>query len=290
MPSVGFVTARFLGGLYADDALAARALNDRGYDVVPVVWNEPFEVGAFDALVVRSPWDWYQHRRAFREFLGTLSDLAIPVFNAPALLTRFADKTYFRHLDALGLDTVPTAFFTPGDLGAVPRVLSERGWPRAVLKPSFTANAYGAVRFDAADAGSAVEHARRHPVDSEWMLQPYLDAVEREGEWSLVFFGGVFSHAARKRPGAGDFRVQAEHGGRSERATPPPHVLASATRVVQAAVPETLYARVDGVDDGRTLRLMELEVVEPELFFRLCDEAPGRFADALLARVSVARS
>lgn len=146
---IGFVTARFLGGLFEDDVPTARALEGRGVEVVPVVWNEPVDLTGLAALVIRSPWDWYHHRPAFRQFLGTLRTAPCPVFNPPTMLERYADKTYFRHLHALGVPTVPTEFFTRERLGEVPRVLEQRGWREAVLKPSFTANAAGAHRFPA---------------------------------------------------------------------------------------------------------------------------------------------
>lgn len=282
---VGFFTAEFLSGLYVDDLPAGQALGARGVEVEPVVWSRPFDAGRFQALVVRSPWDWYKHRTEFRAFVGSLSGLKTPVFNAPELLQRYQDKTYFRHLDTLGLDTVPTTFFTPEQLDDVPAELQRRGWRRAVLKPSFTANAYGAQRFEASEASSVVAQAKAHPVDSEWMLQPYVEGIEAGGEWSLVFFGGVFSHAVQKRPKAGDYRVQPDHGGQSVLATPSAETVAAAQRIIGVAVPEALYARVDGVEHEGRFRLMELEVVEPELFFRLHPEAPARFADALVRRL-----
>jgi glutathione synthase/RimK-type ligase-like ATP-grasp enzyme len=289
MPHIGFVTAQFLDGLFSDDALAARELEARGCTVTPLVWNTEFDARAFDALVIRSPWDWYKHRPAFRAFLASLASAPVRVFNPPAMLERYADKTSFRHLDTLGVDTIPTAFFTPARLDEVPRVLAERGWRRAVLKPSFTANAYGAQRFEAAQVLRVVEEAKQHEVDSEWMLQPYVESIEREGEWSLVFFSGAFSHAVRKQPKDGDFRVQPDHGGSSGLAEVPASLVEAAQRVVDVAVPDALYARVDGVVHDLHFRVMELEVVEPELFFRFHPEAPARFANALLSRLHPSR-
>lgn len=285
MARFGFLTARFLGGVGPDDLPAVAALEARGHAVVPLVWNEPMPFEGLDALVMRSPWDWYQHRPAFRAFLEGLGRAPVPVFNPPEMLARFADKTYFRELDALGVETVPTVFLSAAELETVPAVLAARGWGRAVLKPSFTANAHDAHRFEAAAADGVVAAARVAGAGSTWMLQPYLEAIEREGEWSLVFFAGRFSHAVQKRPREGDFRVQAEHGGDAGLVAPPEAVRAAAERVVARAVPDAIYARVDGVVlDGR-LRVMELEVVEPELFLRLHPEAPSRFAEALLARL-----
>ena len=283
---IGFVTAESWSSLAVDDHPAVAALHARRVEVEPVVWTRPFDANRFDALVMRSPWDWYKHRQAFRRFITSLADLRTPVFNPPAMLARYQDKTYFRELAALGLDTVPTAFFRPEALEQLPDELARRGWRRAVLKPSFTANAWGAQRFEASQVDEVVRLAKAHPVDSEWMLQPYVEGIEARGEWSLVFFGGRYSHAVQKRPKPGDYRVQPDHGGHSVLGEPPPAFIHAAERIISVAVPDALYARVDGVEQAGGFRLMELEVVEPELFFRLHPDAPGRFADALLARLA----
>jgi len=112
------------------------------------------------------------------------------------------------------------------------------------------------------------------------MLQKFMDSISTEGEWSLIFFGGQFSHAVLKRPRTGDFRVQNDFGGTSELADSPPHLLASAIRAVEA-VDATLYARVDGVVDEGQFRLMELELIEPMLFLADHPQAPGRFTAAV---------
>jgi hypothetical protein len=115
-----------------------------------------------------------------------------------------------------------------------------------------------------------------------------MESISTVGEWSLIFFGGGFSHAILKKPQPGDFRVQNDFGGTSQLADPPSHVLASATRAVQAVEP-TIYARVDGVIDESQFHLMELELIEPMLFLAAHAAAPARFANAIaqaLARTS----
>ena len=112
------------------------------------------------------------------------------------------------------------------------------------------------------------------------MLQKFMDSIASEGEWSVMFFAGVFSHAVLKKPKPGDFRVQNDFGGTAQLTDPPEHVLSSATRAVEVVAP-TLYARVDGVVDDGQFRLMELELIEPALFLADHPQAPGRFAAAL---------
>jgi hypothetical protein len=107
-----------------------------------------------------------------------------------------------------------------------------------------------------------------------------MDEIRHEGEWSLMFFGGKFSHAVLKTPLPGDFRVQSDFGGKSRSAEPPAFVLECAVRAVQAVTP-TLYARVDGVVNQAQFRIMELELIEPALFLSSHPAAPERFADAI---------
>jgi glutathione synthase/RimK-type ligase-like ATP-grasp enzyme len=133
----------------------------------------------------------------------------------------------------------------------------------------------------AAHAADLALLARKHTL----MLQPYLPEVEADGEWSLLYFDGEFSHAVRKRPKAGDFRVQEKHGGGHERAEPGPELVAQG-RTVLAALPglgfdTCLYARVDGVVSGGRLLLMELEVLEPQLFLAGAPHAGATFARLL---------
>ncbi len=286
---VGFLTAPLVGGISADDAFAARALEERGVSVLAVDWHAPIDP-SLDALVMRSPWDWYHHRDEFRAFLGSLASLRPRVFNAPATLAHFADKTYFRSLERLGVSSVPTRFFsTAPDAAELAIALEARGWRRAVLKPTFTANAAGAMRVDLSDVVEVAKAARLASITSEWMLQPYVESIEVEGEWALVFFDGVFSHAVRKRPKRGDFRVQVEHGGGAEADVPSVALLEWATNVMRAVAPSALYARVDAVSFEGSWRVMELELVEPELFFRTDSLAPARFADALLRQLALGR-
>lgn len=284
---VAFLTAAAWPSLYADDRLAADALETRDVTVTPVVWTETSDAALerFDAVVMRSPWDWYRRRDEFRAFLSSLRRGRTRVFNAPEVMVEFADKAVLPRLAAeCGVPVVPTEVLAPGELSRVPALLEARGWARAVLKPAFTANASGAQRFDAPDAARAVAEARGVDAGGPWLLQPYVEAI-RDGEKSFVFLGGVFSHAVLKRPKAGDWRVQAEHGGEAEAYTATPGEVAEATSILQRAAPGTLYARVDAVAWEGALHVMELEVVEPELFFRLEPAAAQRFAAALLRRL-----
>ena len=154
-----------------------------------------------------------------------------------------------------------------------------------MLKPRISATAYRTqlvTKDDAPAAQMLFDELHRGPGV---MLQKYIDSITTEGEWSLIFFGGTFSHAIIKQPKPGDFRVQNDFGGTARLADPPPHVLASATPAVEAVDP-TVYARVDGVVEHNQFLLMELELIEPMLFLADHPEAPTRFAAAIAHAVA----
>ena len=280
---IAFLTATRFANLYEDDRLAADELRRREHTVSPLIWNQctVAQLNSFDVIVMRTPWDWFDHRAEFRAFLEQLRVVKSRVINAPAQLLEFADKTYLPRLQSAGVFVVPTEQLAASALHDVPRLLAERGWKRAVLKPAFTANAVGARLFDAADAARVLEEIGT-PSDGEpWLLQPFVPSIA-EGELSFIFFGGVFSHAVRKLPKANEWRVQDSYGGVSAPHVPAPDEIEQATVLLQRSAPGTTYGRVDAVNLDGKLHLMELELVEPELFFRHEPRAPARFADALL--------
>jgi glutathione synthase/RimK-type ligase-like ATP-grasp enzyme len=283
---VAFITAPAWPALYSDDLLAVAALEALHCQVSAVSWHSCSNAALerFDAIVVRSPWDWFNFRDHFRDFLTRLGQLETRVFNPPTVLQAFADKTYLPRLAAEGVPIVPTLVLTPAQLPSVPGLLAAHGWEVAVLKPAFTGGAFEAHRFARADAAATLAQLSALPDHERWLLQPFLPQIAG-GEWSFLFFGGAFSHAVKKVPLASDWRVQSLHGGLASAEVPPPALVRQAASILAQAAPDTLYARVDGLVLEGILHLMELEVVEPELFFRLDPAAPGRFARALVGRL-----
>ena len=265
----------------ADDRLAASALEARGALVSPAVWTDAsVDWDAFDLVVIRSPWDWQEDAARFADLLARL-DASGRVENRSA--GRWLDKRYLLDLASRGARVVPTHVVPVDALG---RMVAECKYERAVIKPPLGAGGKRTVRFEATELPGAASLAEVQS-DGVVLLQPYVEEVVSDGEWSLVFFEGEFSHALKKRAPAGEFRVQEEYGGTVEPATPPADVLADAKRVIAAAGERFLYARVDGIVSNRFggFCLNELEVVEPELFFRIDPGAPARFAHAVMKRL-----
>lgn len=286
MQRIAFATCRDLPELAASDRAAAAELAGRGVVVEAAIWDDAaVDWSRFAAVVVRSCWDYYLEPERFLAWAEGLSRRGVRLLNPAALIRWNVRKTYLSDLAARGVAVVPTIFVAPGEAASLSALLDARGWERAVLKPQISASAYETFLLPRERAPEGQALLDRLVGLSGAMVQPYVEEVTTRGELSLIFLGGRFSHAVKKLPRAGDFRVQLEHGGAQVLVTPGDPLIAEARRAVEAIEGPWLFARVDGVEAGGRLLLMELELIEPELF--LCFP-PGavRFADALTATLA----
>lgn len=288
MPTCAFLTTDLLHGYVADDDLAVEPLSELGWTVDFLPWRGAAAVAArYDLVVVRSTWDYHEDPEAF---VAELSDVqAVTQLENPLETIRWnLAKTYLTELGERGIPIVPTRVGRGGAAGALEEAFRAFDCPEAVIKPVVGASAHDTHRVAADTSAERLAEIDRLFADRSFLVQPYLPQIETEGEYSVVFFGGVYSHTLRKQPGEGDFRVQEEHGGLITSFEPPAGLVAAAHRVLEE-LPEgrtPLYARVDLVrfspDD---FRLMELELIEPALYLRIDEPSARRFARAIADRV-----
>jgi glutathione synthase/RimK-type ligase-like ATP-grasp enzyme len=239
----------------------------------------------FDVAVVRTTWDYTADRDGFvawAEQVGAVTTLV----NDADVLRWNTHKSYLLELEERGAPTVPTAWLARGDRCDLAALVAERGWACAIVKPAVASGSDGLLRVVAADAASAGQaHLDGLLATGDALVQPYLAAIETSGELSVVVLDGEVSHAVRKRPSAGEFRIQEQYGGRYVREEPSPAVAELARWVVGASGADLAIARVDLVaaDDG-TPQLVELEATEPDLYLALAPDGAARLADLILAR------
>lgn len=286
MPRVALATCLALPDLDEEDAPLVPALGAAGIEGVPLVWNDPaVDWGSYDLVVVRTTWDYPNKISAFLDWADRVATTRT-LWNPASMLRWNTDKRYLRDLSKQGVPIVPTRWFERGEAADLGTVVREEGWRDIVLKPVVSA---GARRTRLAGPDSMAEgqaFLSEQLTQRAMMAQPYVAEVSTIGELSLLYFNGRFSHAVRKIPAAGDFRVQTEHGGRVLAVAPSAAELAAGQRVLDALGGATLYARVDllPMADG-TQRLLELEVTEPSMFLRWDEGAPARFAAAIKERL-----
>ena len=270
MRTCAFLTTDDLDGYVTDDQLAETAMAEIGWRVEHVPWRQGgWE--RYEAAVIRSTWDYHKHPEEFLAALEQIGRAGVRLANPLEVVRWNARKTYLRDLEARGLPVVPTLWNPRPDES----LFDELGTDEIVIKPVVSASAFHTYRLRRGDEMEAAV------ADREVMVQPFLRSIVEEGEYSLFFFGGELSHAVLKSPKAEDFRVQEEHGGLIRRVDPPAALVDLGHRIVESLPAPTLYARVDlaRLDSGE-YALMELELIEPSLYFRTDPESPRRFARA----------
>jgi glutathione synthase/RimK-type ligase-like ATP-grasp enzyme len=216
----------------------------------------------------------------------------VRLINPPSVLRWNQDKAYLVELAQAGAQVAPMRHFPVGSQVDLRQVLAEAGWEDYVLKPSISANAENSLAGRGAPDAASVALAERILGHCGLLVQPLFPEILAEGEWSLIFADEDLVHAVLKRPRAGDFRSQPDHGGTVLHQLPSREVMAQAQAtlgIARALLGPLAYARVDGfVRDGR-FYLIELELIEPYLFLQgAAAEAPRRLVDAILRALSVA--
>jgi glutathione synthase/RimK-type ligase-like ATP-grasp enzyme len=286
-PRVALVTCAAYPNLFDDDLLLARALEDLGITPIPAIWDDPaIDWTSFAALVIRTPWDYFERVAEFRAWLDARIASGVLMCNAGDILDWNYDKRYLQDLEAAGVGLVPTICIGRGEQADVAALARARGWDEIVVKPTISGGAYRTHRFRVEDAAGYRQEIDETLADRGVLVQPFLPEILDGGELSLLFFDGVYSHAVCKRPKPGDYRVQFQFGGTTERVEVEPALVEQARACALAAPSLPVYARVDGVvKDGQFL-LMELEVFEPLMFLSCHPEAAGRFARAVQGRVN----
>jgi glutathione synthase/RimK-type ligase-like ATP-grasp enzyme len=285
-PRVALVTCAAYPDLFEDDLPLARALEDLGITPVPAIWDDPsIDWMSFDALVIRTPWDYFERAAEFRAWLDARIASGVPMCNAGDILEWNYDKRYLRDLEAAGVQLVPTFCIGRGEQADVGALARARGWHEIVVKPTIAGGAYRTHRFLVDDAAAYQREIDATLADRGVLVQPFLPEILEGGELSLLFFDGVFSHAVCKRPKPGDYRVQFQFGGTAERVEVEQALVEQARACVLAAPSLPVYARVDGVVKDERFLLMELEVFEPLMFLAHHPEAARRFARAVQSRL-----
>jgi len=262
-----------------EDGLVTAALANLGLCVARHSWSDPaVDWSQYGAAIFRSTWDYFDRFGEFEPWLEKVSQQT-RLINDAALIRWNIDKHYLAELEQAGVAIVPTHFVARAEATRLVDVMKERGWDEVVFKPVVSGAARLTYRVERGHAEASEACFARCLVGEAMMVQPFERAIVESGELSLIVIDGQATHAIRKTVSAGDFRVQDDHGGTVHAHVPSAAECRFAEAAVAACPTPPLYARVDFVTrrDGG-LRLMELELVEPELFFRFHPPAAERLA------------
>lgn len=251
------------------------------FQVRAEVWNDPaVDWSGYDYLIFRTVWDYFNYPVEFAAWLAKIELLGVKTLNPLGVIKRNQHKFYLRELQGLGINIIPTVFI-PKHTGLDLSFLNEKGWSKAVIKPAISAAAYATTLFTQEEIGKVTSDYATMAIERDLLVQPFMPEIQSMGEVSVLFFGGQFSHAILKKPKPLEFRVQSQYGGDYQVYHPTNEVIETAARIVAAFGADLLYARVDGVLRDGIFFLMEVELIEPDLYFGQVPAAKGRFLAAL---------
>jgi hypothetical protein len=241
-----YLTTDDISGFVSDAELSLAPMAELEWEVDMVSWRSDVDWDEYDLVYICTPWDYQNDVAGFLDVLATIEGSSARLVNSLDLVCWNLEKTYLRELETRGADIVPSRFFERFDAHRVAACFDAYATGTIVVKPVVGANAE----------------------------QPFVDSVRSEGEYSLFFFGGDYSHAILKKPKQGDFRTQEEHGADILSVEAPAALVETARHVLGVVNPQPVYVRADFVRGASNrFLLMELELIEPALYFRTDPES-----------------
>ena len=280
MKNVAILTMDSLEDFFAYDYMLDQPLLEEGWQTEHVSWrDESIDWNRFDVVIVRSPWDYQQDAAAFLACLKRIDASKATLENSYSLMSWNLEKTYLQDLASKGVPIVPTLWLDHYQPDMIEQAFAMFQSTEVIVKPVVSANADFTYRIEPAKANRVLAELREVFADRALMLQPFLPAIVSPGEYSLFYFDHDYSHAILKTPKTEDFRVQEEHGGSLLSVTPTDEMYAVAESTLAALPHRSLYARIDLIETGSGLAVMEVELIEPSLYFNMDDTAAQRFTD-----------
>lgn len=268
MKQIALVTYLKSPQLSDSDSLLLKPFHDIGYNAIAVAWDDQkIDWNQFDAIIIRSCWDYHYRVEEFLSWLDTLKGQQLSVFNPISLIKKNYKKKYLKELEKQGIPIVPTEIIS--NQNTLNEIKNRNNWTDVIIKPLIGATSYKIKRENINHIGNI----------SDVMIQPLMPQIY-DGEYSFIFIGGEYTHAVLKTPKRGEFRSNYGFGASEKLIFPNDTLVLQAKKVLATIKEPTLYARVDMINDNNKMILMELELIEPHLFFDLYPKAAKKFAQS----------
>lgn len=277
----------YIRNVLKEDGLVQTALEKRGMNIHRINWDSK-EMNWSDTryILFRTTWDYYYRFQEFDLWLEHVKEKT-ELINPYPLIRWNLDKHYLADLSKKGINIPPTRFIEAGEISSLEEIAAESGWVEIVLKPAVSGGGRHTYRFLTSESIKYESVYRSLIPNESLIIQEFQEQVVTRGEVALMLFNGKFSHAVLKKAKEGDFRVQDDFGGTVVPFAPDSEQIEWAEHVVASCHPMPVYARVDAIwDNTNNLALAELELIEPELWFRNHPDATEKMADAVLAHCS----
>ena len=278
---------QYIRNVLEEDRLVMESLQRKGFITTRVSWDDPdFDWSSTRFVIFRTTWDYFERYAEFSVWLDSASKLT-SMINPYNTIRWNIDKHYLGDLQQLGINIPPTLFIETGDQRSLREIVDGSGWSDFILKPAIAGGAWHTYKLT---EGTVEEHEAvfKGLIKGESMLlQEFQHKVFTDGEIAFMVFGGKYSHAILKKAKEGDFRVQDDFGGSVHDYSASPEEIEFAEKVVSSCKPVPVYARVDVIMDNKNeFCVSELELIEPELWFRKYPMAAELFAEAFIEFIS----
>lgn len=280
-------TDQYTQNVLTEDQLVFEALVNRGLRVWRTNWDNPdFDWSTTRYVLFRTTWDYFNRFDEFKVWLESVRKKT-ELINSESIIKWNIDKFYLEDLSKKGIRIPPTTFIQPEDKRTLTEIIDTSGWSEVILKPAISGGARHTYRIKA-DQAKEFEDVYQTLIKSEAMLlQEFQHQIMEKGEVAFMVFGGKYSHAILKKGKTGDFRVQDDFGGTVHDYEASPEEMVFAEQVVAACSSQPVYARVDVLwDNNDNPCLSELELIEPEMWFRNHKPAAESMANALIKYIS----
>jgi glutathione synthase/RimK-type ligase-like ATP-grasp enzyme len=282
MKRCAFLSMDSLEDFYAYDTMLFAPLAKLGWQAEEVSWHKQnVDWHEYDVVVIRSTWDYQSDPQAFLKCLEQIN-AATCFHNSLKLVKWNLSKEYLKDIENQGITIVPTRWFEDFDLPEVADSFESFNTDQLVIKPLISANADHTYRLTRESLLNQSDTLQKTFADRPFMVQPFLSSIIEEGEYSLFYFAGHYSHCILKMPKEHDFRVQEEHGGQLKLVEATDEMLTQARHTLASLPDDALYARIDLIRYGQEFALMEVELIEPSLYFNMDANSPQRFAEAFV--------
>ena len=287
MKKCAFLSMDNLEAFECYDNLLVEPLAKAGWLAEEVSWhNNKVNWADYNVVIIRSTWDYQDDPDSFLQTLEKIAQQT-QLENSLNIVDWNIHKTYLIDLELNGIDIVPTLWGENLTKGNLLPAFERLNVNEIIIKPVISANADFTYRLNKEQLVKQENQLIKIFKNNSYMIQPFMYNIVSEGEYSLFYFGGEYSHCILKTPKETDFRVQEEHGGILELVEPEALLLEEGRKAIAAIGEKLLYARVDFVrTEPDKFALMELELIEPSLYFNMDPDSPKRFIDAFLKRMN----
>lgn len=279
--------SEYVSNVLLEDQLLLDALTKKGFKVARTNWDNPtFDWSSTRYALFRTTWDYFDRFDEFEPWLKKVEQ-ETTLLNSSKLLYWNIDKHYLQDLQDQGVNIPATVFLEKSSTETLVDAVIKTGWKEVVLKPVISGAGRHTYRFRAEDAQDHESIFQDLIKKEAMMIQAYQNQITSKGEVALVFFGDQFSHAILKKAKPGDFRVQDDFGGTVHDYEPSNAMIEFAKNAISKCPEAPLYARVDLIwDNNDAFAVSELELIEPELWFRKSINSTAIFTQTIFDRIS----